>query len=462
MKRFKPLQTGLEMIYGIPGSGKSLVALRRLLEVMTELRRPVYTNLPLQFPVVRAWLRKRGGPVLARLIVPLDEAHFRAFISRFQLKRALVDKYRLLGLRQTAAEAAFYREHGPDITRGPGANWIPAGAVICIDEVHHWFPNPAINKSATPETPALMAYLTMHRHLQQWIWAVTQDPRQVSTTFKSIAKLHWKVWAKDAERLVFGITFRSFGLRALAYAAYSPEQWNDGDPHAQPAEQFLIFPQLPNTRWLFRLYRSFTHCGSASALRRQLERARIESGLDASGGVANPAAAPTVNKGLSMSLLSKVAKFGFASVAFACVGIAAFAVGRAAAPEPLPVDPTASAETVAPARITDPRALKLRSVLHDVVVFDDDTHATIGDTVCGITICAIDGVGCAGVDAAGGMWVWRKGYRGASLGAQSEVEQLLDHAAPGWRRGKPGIDLKLSGANDPDRSPPVPGIDRSR
>jgi hypothetical protein len=457
MKKHAPLQTGVEMIYGIPGSGKSLMALRRLLDVMRVLRRPVYTNLPLQFPVVRAWLRKQGGEQLAKLIVPLDRAHFAAFIARFARRRAFIDAARLQGIRGTQAETHFLQENGPDVLRGPGANWIPAGACIIIDEVHHWFPNPAINKATAPEPPELLAYLTMHRHVQHWVWCITQDARQVSTTFKSLASLCWKVWAKDSEPLAFGLTFRTFGLRVLAYAAYPPEAWRDGEPDGTPGDQFLLFPQLPNTRWLFRLYRSFTHVGSASALRRQLERARIESGLLSDGSIAEPTAQQQPATRNPMNIIRRTAKLVALLMCGVIVLALGVAIGNGSAPQPDQQPDTEAADTAPGVAITDPAKLKLRSVLHDVVVFDDDTYARVGDMVAGCRICAVDGAGAAALDPSGRMWVWRRGHFGLQLGEQSEVERVLDQSAPGWRRGKPGRDLVVPRAPDSAGPPVLPG-----
>ena len=59
------LDYGVEIIHGLMGSGKSFFAVRRALSMVEEARRPLYTNLPMKWAVVRKYLRLRGGSDLA-------------------------------------------------------------------------------------------------------------------------------------------------------------------------------------------------------------------------------------------------------------------------------------------------------------------------------------------------------------------------------------------------------------
>src|SRR6185503_10112402 len=207
--------TGVELFFGEPGSGKSFMAVQRAIRVMLEERRPVYTNLPLRWRVFRTYLRKRGGDVLARLLRPLTEEHFNRFCARAEESRLWKEnaKREQPEWQRRRLQEEWIKHAGLEICDGEGANWIPAYAVVVIDEAHHWYPNPALKNVRKPEPPALMSYLTMHRHHLHWVWVLTQADRQISATFKSLVQRVWDIRNRAYDKVAWGIQFRHLGIR---------------------------------------------------------------------------------------------------------------------------------------------------------------------------------------------------------------------------------------------------------
>lgn len=310
MAKFKAPETGIELLVGEPGAGKSLFAVQRMIQVMREQRRPVYTNLPLRWRVFRAYLRTMGGEKLADLLRPLSEDHFRRFIERFEGFRAFKDelKARDRGIRVREVRERWLRERGPDTFEGDGANWIPPGAVVVIDEVQHWFTNPALKiGNAKPEPQALMSYLTMHRHLMHWVWFATQRERQISTTIKALAHRIWQIRRRDNDKLVWGIQFKHLGVKALGYRAFRPEDDPEKD---EPHQVFTAFPWLPWNQVYFRLYDSFTHAGSKRQLREGLRQARMHAGLNEKGLLESEVNRMAKKSGVMRRLFFGTIKFG--------------------------------------------------------------------------------------------------------------------------------------------------------
>lgn len=288
----KPLDTGIECYIGRPGSGKSFAMVKRCVNAMCNHRRPVYTNLPLRWRAVRRLLRHHGGESLAGLIHHLSEVHFNRFMQRFVAMREFEEAYkadavaRKLRVRQEEMHAAWIEHAGPDVCvasddpNDPKPNWIPMGAIVCIDEVHHWFPNPGLKSVAKKEPPELMSYLTMHRHCQHMVWLATQAQRQISQTVWSNAQRIWIIHPRDDDKILGPIRFRHVGVKALGYQVYSREQFELGD---DPMRSFSIIPGLPWHQWVFKCYDSFTHIGSLRQLNKQLQAARKADGVDEHG-----------------------------------------------------------------------------------------------------------------------------------------------------------------------------------
>lgn len=302
---------GLEIIEGLMGAGKSYYSVRRVCQVIEETRRPVYTNLPLKWPVMRAFLRKRGGEELANLIRPLTKEHWFNFLRRQlmhaqfregvlrtppdeltpdqldELSRATgkpIEKIKQQSkLHDAQLWAWFHYTYGPDTLEGPDADAIPPGAVIVIDEVQHWHPMDT-QRDHKERRLQLQAYLTMCRHHLHWIWVITQDRSRIDILLRNLASSVWRVWDRGEDRLAWGIRFKHLGMRGMGYQRYTRDQLEHRDPeNVKPSESFTILPQMPWNKVYFRLYSSFTNIGSKRQIMKVIQRARVTAGLDASG-----------------------------------------------------------------------------------------------------------------------------------------------------------------------------------
>jgi len=310
------LDYGVELIHGIMGSGKSFFCVRRALHTVEEQRRPLYTNLPMKWPLVRAYLRNRGGEQLANLFRRLDETHWRAFLKRqhewatfrerlSKKTPANLDPQQLDQLAQACGDSPerlvkqhkffprqltcwFLKLHGEHVTDGPDANWIPPGAIICIDECQHW--HPMTKQANDPNRPDLLAYITMCRHHVHWLWIITQDPANIAIEFRRHRHYEWRVWNRAEDRLAWGIRWKHLGLRAMGYERATPDQLDamqsrPGSDNARPTETFTILPWLKRNGVFFRLYSSHTHIGSKRQLAREMRQFRRAAGLTEQGEV---------------------------------------------------------------------------------------------------------------------------------------------------------------------------------
>ena len=301
---------GLEIIEGLMGSGKSFMAVWRILRAIFITRRPVYTNLPIKWKVFRKYLRIKGGEELANLIRPLDEKHWRAFLNRQhkyslfreethtlrpdelepdQLRRlsaatgktqqALCNQHRIF---ESQMKLWFDSEHGIGVEEGPHADHIPLGSIIVIDEVQHW--HPMSKQARDPDGDQLLAYLTMCRHHLHWIWVITQDRTRINIQFRLFASFVWFVRNRGEHKLAWGIRFKHLGLRGMGYEKYTKDQLeaiNKDD--LKPLQSFTVMAHRKKNQVIFRLYNSFTQAGSERRIKGQIRKARKESGLDESG-----------------------------------------------------------------------------------------------------------------------------------------------------------------------------------
>jgi hypothetical protein len=332
---------GVEVTEGLPGSGKSFFELSRTLDWILQEQRPVFTNLPIRFRVLRHWLKHRYGEAYARLIFPLTEQHFRRFLKRSKLRAKERDAARLeatkLGkaLSNEAFDRAFAAAHGPDVYAGPDANWIYPTACIIIDEGHHWFPM----SDQKNETPELLGYLTMLRHHLHKLVIVTQDRMQVSITFRRLCQSFWAVRNRGEDKVAWGIKCRHLGITGFAYVRRTPDQeagFKGDDVMSAYAEQRIVWPWLPSERWKFRLYDSFTHIGSKRRMEAVTRRLRESLQLPPIQSAASRAArsAPEMIRTFSMLGILVVLTI-FAAAIGGLVGYKARPVESAASVAPL-------------------------------------------------------------------------------------------------------------------------------
>lgn len=273
----------VEIIAGDKGSGKSLHCVKRVLDIIQQERRPVFTNLPIRWRVLRQYLRIKSGPAYANLIYPLNMEHFDRFIDRqhrrMQIRERLNDEARRTKrvISSRCMEAAYEAELGPDIYEGPDANAILPAAYVIIDECHHWFPM----QGGKERDEILQRYLSMCRHHLHQVILVSQAPMQISKAGRRLATLYTICRHKTYDRIAWGVRFQHLGIRALGMIRYSADDIEGEEPirGAEPMEQSAIYPWAPCTQVLFRLYSSHTHIGTPRRMLRTLDEVRGRLGV---------------------------------------------------------------------------------------------------------------------------------------------------------------------------------------
>lgn len=259
-RTLEPPKTGITIVHGIPGSGKSYFAIWLLLEQIIKERRPVYTNLPLRVKVFRAYLAVRMmNPRAAGYINLLTEKHTKNYTARF----AAWEEAREKG----GTDEDFQKEFGPHIETGPDANWLPFGSVVAIDEAHKWF---ASSRSAASDDPALVAAVTMHRHMWHRLILLTQDPAQIGVIFRRNCDTYWK--CTNIGRMPI-FAFVKVPINAFRWIEY-PKEALDGNPQfAKPISAKFHCPAL-SSGFIFRLYSSHTHGGTTRQMMKHIDATR--------------------------------------------------------------------------------------------------------------------------------------------------------------------------------------------
>jgi len=283
------LKTGIEIWDGQPGSGKSYSATDYLLRTILYTRRPVFTNLPLRFRVVRKYLAVKGKDArLARYINPVSRPHFEAFVERNALLSEFAEIQKAQGWSQAQCEKVFCEQEGPHVYKGAKANWFYPGSVFIFDEFHRW----ADQRMQKDESPAFLTYATMHRHHLHLVILLTQDKMQVSIPWRRNCSVY--VHMTDKRRLPF-----LFGLKlpiaAFAREEYPAELAERGDvSQVKPSATEVLIPAL-SSGVIWRMYDSFTHLGGYRRLMSKLDgvRAAVE-GPDAAA--LTPTEEPAVAK----------------------------------------------------------------------------------------------------------------------------------------------------------------------
>ncbi len=207
----RPLTTGIYGIVGRPGSGKSLLAVREMKRIVIEERRPVYTSVPIEPIKFRAWIAWRmahGGRNIwscrkvGNLVRTCTRVHFDAFCQRLQrisqtTEHVIIerggDPNDLAAMDVMVHKECVYEamrrvteQHGEPIVTGRGANWFPPGSCFFLDEIHKWYPS-----TNRQEDPAILAFTSMHRHLQMCVFVITQRWKNVSLTWRAMSEEVW-------------------------------------------------------------------------------------------------------------------------------------------------------------------------------------------------------------------------------------------------------------------------------
>ena len=343
------------------------------------------------------------------------------FMARFEASRAFKEKLRSESpaLSHKQLREAWVGSAGPDVTRGPEANWIPAVSLVVVDETQHWLPNPALKQVIKIEPPTLMSYLTMHRHLMHWVWFTTQRERQISTTIKSLVNRVWQVRQRGYDKLAWGIQFRHIGISALGYRAFRPEDNIEQDP---PHEEFTTFPWLPWNQVYFRLYDSFTHAGSRRELKAGLRAARLEAGLDESGRLESEVDMATKKRGCIGRLFVGAFKLGMQGVMLLVVLSIGMAWGEHRNKAAEAADEKGRKAVVASQPVVMADGVRVVGMSPKAVRLSDGSAVNIGGRFHEFMLSAIEsGKGVSVWSGRGDVWVWKVGGARERLGSIPDV-----------------------------------------
>lgn len=267
--KFRCPSLGVDLETGLIGAGKSYDLTEKARDDAVYQQRPVATNLPLRYKVIRKYLNLQGRGELARYIFPLQKDHVMRFIERNYELQQFTQTVKELGLTTQEIEGAYFTKKGPHVYFGKGANWFPPFTKFIADEAQHWFPQ----REQANEHPGVQAYFTMCRHhLHHWILA-TQDEMQVSLSIRRVCTQ--LIRAVDKRRFKF-----LWGWK-LPIPLFFYEEWpgevvfKSSSPFAMPSGGYMRCP-LMNGYLTYRLYDSFSHVGSPRRLKRRLNEIRDE------------------------------------------------------------------------------------------------------------------------------------------------------------------------------------------
>ena len=203
----------VSLYLGLPGDGKSMSGVRKVVAVLTGGNRYVITNLPLELGELQSYLCKEYGNDFScmRRVVLLQESQVRKYwlvrgegwrlldISEEQYGRgcfpSLQKVYRWVGFVGDAErgpiEQMSEREVSDLVARGMvecgDLGKEKLGAVYIIDECQNFWP--ARSFQSTPK--GLPFYLTQHRHVGDDCIFITQKEAQVEKVVRNLVSEFW-------------------------------------------------------------------------------------------------------------------------------------------------------------------------------------------------------------------------------------------------------------------------------
>ena len=289
----KPLKHGIVPVIGPPGMGKSYLSIYLIADHVLREQRPVFTNVPVVLKSLRAWLymnakgTKQYRRAVARLVRPMTQQHFTRFAERMEWVNTrageIMDGLKTGGTLQADAEFSEHEARtqanaeaeakDPAKYSGAGANMVPPGSVLILDELHHWYPS----RDYRNEPSSIMHLTSMHRHYMLRMYVMSQRLMNISLTFRAMASDY--VFCLNLSKLpILG------ALRLERWISWFLYSWYDGtsvsvdkgqvEPGAKPYRRDYKLPEL-NNRQVFRVYRSYSHAGSIEELHEQLHQARV-------------------------------------------------------------------------------------------------------------------------------------------------------------------------------------------
>ncbi|MEM9346437.1 MAG: zonular occludens toxin domain-containing protein [Planctomycetota bacterium] len=305
----KPLSTGIVGVIGKPGSGKSYSMAMMMAQLIVQNRRPVYTNLPMKWDNMRAYIARmtEGSDEykqsLAKLIRKCTKQHFQRFMERLQVinqrSEQLKDDYDQLldeDIREKIAKAddisqideeidsaAWQQacdeqalEDGGAVYYGRNANWFPPGTVFILDELHKWYNS----RQYRNEDQAVQDFTSMHRHMQCRIFIITQRWLNVSLSFRSMCDE--LIILKNIARVSFGpIKLKDYGIDILRAKWVMTDDYDEVNECMKPGRRAQVteyyFPNWwPDHRDIYDVYRSTSHAGGIEEQAAELKKVRAK------------------------------------------------------------------------------------------------------------------------------------------------------------------------------------------
>ena len=286
-KKNKIPKTGIKIMVGEPGSGKSYKAVTMILNDL-KARRPVYTNIPVKVKTIRAYLSLTSNlpasqvRTLPKYLKIVTKEHFDRFTKR--LDRYSLKYEELLNARKSndslsdisdVDHSAYYdnakkivdSEIGEPILNGGSADWIPVGSSLYLDELHQWYPS-----TDRVEPKAILSYTSMHRHLMHECTVLSQHAMQVSKSFRRMADEY--LYCRDWSKLPF-IWFFKLPVKIFRYKTFSSMNVKNGEAGhlAKPTWTEANLPILSHYV-IYRLYSSYSHAGNINQLEDEIEKTR--------------------------------------------------------------------------------------------------------------------------------------------------------------------------------------------
>ena len=183
-----PCETAIEYIGGLPGGGKSMYAVKLVLDELMFGHRPIVTNLALKLGRIQEYLHEMGFAVhVARRVFLLDSPQA---IRQFYLRRT----------HDLLLPMPTYSAQGKQVSWDSSMDWLPSqeddqaagGVFYVIDEAHNYFHPDAFQlPKMTPEHP-LFQWASQHRKLKDICYFVTQSVENVHVSVRRLgAQFHY-------------------------------------------------------------------------------------------------------------------------------------------------------------------------------------------------------------------------------------------------------------------------------
>lgn len=177
----------IHFISGKPGGGKSLLAVRLIVDELISGSRPIYTNVALRLGELNEYLQRE---------YPAKD------INLFERVRILSDDEtkRFWTVRPNGAEVPLLTKQDWEQGRRPEyKNITDQGIMYVIDEVHNFF-----NARAWMETGRdVLYYLSQHRKLGDTVLCITQAVGNVDKQFRSVTQDYTYIRNLSKEKMGF-------------------------------------------------------------------------------------------------------------------------------------------------------------------------------------------------------------------------------------------------------------------